>query len=280
VIPPSRQPREAAPCVPDKAGEGIMAVLARMEHDLEGSAAREAPKLRKAIAELRALFGQLGEGSRDLASFSEFLQMQNERERASLARELHDTLGGILTPAKMDISWLVSRLGQDPDCGARINRVDALIDQGIDLKRRIIEDLHPSLLDHLGLASALRWLVDGVCKDTGLDCNLTISPVLERLPSDTEIALYRVVQEGVENIVKHARSRRLDLAIERNAQGLNVVVADDGIGIADLDAAKKRAHGIAGMIHRVHSVNGSITIHSRPGHGTRIEAFVPLPPAK
>jgi len=161
-----------------------------------------------------------------------------------------------------------------------MNRLSKLIDQGIDLKRRIIENLRPSLLDHLGLASALQWYVDEACKAANLECNLRIADGLERMPGDLEIALYRIVQESVTNIVKHARAKRIDLSVERTSKGLRVEIVDDGIGIADLEMAKKLSHGLAGMSHRVRSVHGTFDIRSRPGHGTRIDVFVPLEPKK
>ena len=104
--------------------------------------------------------GEIAQRTEELASLSAFLQTHYEQEKARLARQLHDELGGILTPAKMDLSWLESRLGGDAQYRERMARLAALIDQGIDLKRRVIEELHPSLLDHLGLAAALQWYVD------------------------------------------------------------------------------------------------------------------------
>jgi signal transduction histidine kinase len=100
------------------------------------------------------------------------------------------------------------------------------------------------------------------------------------MPADLEIALYRVVQESVTNVVKHAKAKRIDLTIERIAKGLRMVIADDGVGIKDLEAAKKASHGLAGMIHRIRSVHGTFDVRSQPGHGTRVEVFVPLEPKK
>jgi len=238
--------------------------------------AREETKTQTDVAE--KLEGEVQRRTGELSSLSAFLQTNSEREKAALARELHDELGGILTPAKMDLAWLQGRLGSDPEYGERMNRLATLIDQGIDLKRRIIENLRPSLLDHLGLASALQWYVEEACKAANLDCTLKIADNLERLPADLEIALYRLVQESVTNIVKHARAKKMDLTVERNAKGLRVVVADDGVGIADVEMAKKMSHGLAGMSHRIRSVQGTFDIRSHPGHGTRVDVFVPLKP--
>ena len=210
-----------------------------------------------------------------LADLSNFLQLQTEREKAALARELHDSLGGLLTPAKMDLSWLEARLGNDPKYAPRLKRLSDLIDDGIDLKRRIIEGLRPSLLDHLGLASALTWYVEDACRDANVSCTLRIADDLGRLAPDLEITLYRLGQQLVRNVVQHSGAKRLDFDLERQDGGLQLAVRDDGTGIADVENAL-RSHGFGSMVQRVKSVNGSFDIDSAPGKGTRIEILVPL----
>jgi signal transduction histidine kinase len=268
--------------------EGIITRLARVEAALARVGPEECKDARQALAELRGLLDQqaaesidalerqVAERTSELSSLSEFLQTHSEREKALLARELHDSLSSILTPAKMDLTWLEGRLADHPEYGARIKRLSALIDSGIDLKRRIIENLRPSLLDHLGLASALHWYVQETCRAAGIESRLMVSERLERLPSDLEIALYRLVQESVNNIVKHAQAKTLDLTLDRTDDGLQLTIADDGVGIADLEYAKRLSHGLAGMMHRVRSVGGSFDVRSQPGKGTRIDVFVPL----
>jgi len=214
-----------------------------------------------------------------LASLSNFLQMQSEREKAALARELHDSLGGLLTPAKMDLAWLEARLGEDPQYAPRLKRLSDLIDDGIDLKRRIIEALRPSLLDHLGLTSALQWHVDDACRAANVDCRMKFSDKVGRLAPDLEITLYRLVQEMVRNVVKHSRARGLDLELVPVEGGLKLHIKDDGVGIDDVEAALA-SHSFSGMIHRVKSVGGSFDIVSAPGKGTKIEVFVPLAGAR
>lgn len=225
--------------------------------------------------ELRGMVVRLRSENSSLASLSNFLQMQAEREKAALARELHDSLGGLLTPAKMDLAWLEARLGDDPQYAPRLKRLSGLIDEGIDLKRRIIEALRPSLLDHLGLASALQWHVDDACRAAKVECRLSFSEDIGRLPPDLEIALYRLAQEMVRNVVRHSCAPSLSIELTRVERGLRLLVQDDGVGIADLDAAL-RSHGFSGMMHRVKSLGGTFDITSAPGKGTRIEVSVPL----
>src|SRR5436190_17812668 len=164
-------------------------------------------------AELRAMVATLRSANSSLESFSGFLQLQYEREKAALARELHDRLGGLLTPAKMDLAWLEARLGSDPQYAPRLKRLSDLIDEGIDLKRRIIEALRPSLLDHLGLASALQWHVDDACREAGVKCRLAIDDSIGRLEPELEITLYRMVQEMVANVVRPSRASSLEMEL-------------------------------------------------------------------
>jgi protein-histidine pros-kinase len=217
----------------------------------------------------------LAERIGELSSLSSFLQRNGEREKASLARELHDELGGILTSLKMDLALLRARVGEEARHAERFARLDALVDQAIDIKRRVIENLRPSLLDHLGLAAALQWYVDEECRKAGIEPHLAVDRGLERLAPDLEIACFRLVQEAVTNAVKHARASHLDLTVERASAGLHMTISDDGVGIADVDAAR-RSHGMAGMSHRVRSVGGTLEVHPIDGRGTRVEVFIPL----
>jgi signal transduction histidine kinase len=227
------------------------------------------------LAEEHEMLGEITRRTQELSSLSAFLQTHYEREKAALARELHDQLGGILTPARMDLAWLQSRLGEDPQYAERMSRLSTLIDQGIDLKRRIIENLRPSLLDHLGFGAAVQWYVDETCSAARLRSRVTISK-LERLSPDLEIALYRVVQESVANIIRHAKAKNVEIIVERTGTGLRIAVSDDGVGIDDLESARTLSHGVSAMTQRMRAINGTLEIHSHKGEGTRVEAFLPI----
>lgn len=280
TLPISRTPpgadRPTADTSSGDLGARISAKLAEVEAAL-AAGARGSERLGPLVGELRDMVDRHREADSALASLTHFLQIHNEREKASLARELHDSLGGILTPAKMDLAWLEARLGNDPEFRDRMRRLSALIDQGIDLKRRIIEALRPSLLDHLGLPSALQWYVEETCREASLACRLRVSDTLERLSPDLEIALYRLVQEALNNVVKHARAQAFELEIDRTPEGLRMMIADDGVGIADLGKAKAFSHGLAGMMHRVRSLGGTFEVGcGAERRGTRIQVYVPL----
>jgi len=228
------------------------------------------------VREQKESLGEIARRTQELSSLSAFLQTHGEREKARLARQLHDGLGGILTPARMDLSWLQERLGEHPQYGHRVARISALIDQGIDLKRHIIEELHPSLLDHLGLAAALKWYADETCRASNLEQAVFVSPELGRLSPDLEIALFRLVQEGIANACRHAKATRIEVHVDRAPEGLRLVVSDNGVGIEDLERARKLSHGISGMSQRARALGGTFAVHSEKGAGTRVEVFVPL----
>jgi signal transduction histidine kinase len=255
--------------------DALVKEAARADPRARGRFSAQWDELAALVGRQKPVLGEIVKQAEEVSSLSAFLQTHYEREKAGLARKLHDQLGGILTPAKMDLSWLQAHPGSDPEYAQRLARLAALIDQGIDLKRRITEDLRPSLIDHLGFAAAVQWYVDEACGAAHIGHRVTIGK-LERLPSDLEIALYRVVQESVTNVIRHAKARNVELIVERTGTGLRVAVCDDGVGIDDMDAARKHSHGLTGMTQRMRAIQGTLDIRSHRGEGTRVEAFLPI----
>ena len=273
----------ASPCAPSERFSDVHPPLDGVIARIEDAARRLAGALDddERGRSLRALEAQLDElreaaPSEEMEALCTFLQSRGENERAGLARELHDTLGGILTPAKMDVAWLRARLGDESQYAVRIARLDGLIDQAIDVKRRIIEDLRPSLLDHLGLAAALQWYVEEASAKAGLEAHLAVDPRLGRLPGPIEIASFRLAQEAIDNTVKHARAKRIEVAIERDEESVHIVISDDGVGIDDLTAAHRLAQGLASMRHRVRALGGRLELRSPAGQGTRLAVTIPV----
>ncbi len=140
-----------------------------------------------------------------LSNLSSELQRVSEREKRALSRELHDELGSLLIAAKMDVSWLRRRLpADDPDVALRWDRVLAGLDEGVNLKRRVVEHLRPTLLDNLGLVPALKWVLEQSCGRAGMSCVERYPTEELRLSDDASIAVFRVVQESLTNIVRHS----------------------------------------------------------------------------
>jgi signal transduction histidine kinase len=213
----------------------------------------------------------------ELSALSSHLQQLSEKEKASLARELHDELGGLLIAVKMDVSWLQKRWpNNDPDIHARWVRVLKVLDDGVDFKRRIVESLRPTLLDNMGLLPAVRWITQETCSRAGLQYT-EIHPEQEpELIDDAAIMVFRLVQESLTNIVKHAHATQVRVEIAMQENDMMVVVEDNGIGIDTDRREAVGSHGLATMRHRVRSFGGSFEIDSTPQRGTRIQARVPL----
>jgi signal transduction histidine kinase len=213
-----------------------------------------------------------------LSNLSSELQRVTEREKRALARELHDELGSLLIAAKMDVSWLRKRLpGDDPDVNLRWDRVLAGLDDGVNLKRRVVEYLRPTLLDNLGLVPALKWVLEESCGRAGMRCVERYPTEDLRLTDDASIAIFRVVQESLTNIARHSGASGVDLAVDLTGGELVLRIRDDGKGIApDRLSNVVGSHGLASMRHRVTSLGGQWKIQTPPGGGTLITARFPL----
>lgn len=217
----------------------------------------------------------VAERTASLEALSTHLQASSEREKGQLARDLHDELGGILTSAKIDIAWIEGHSkSADPDLVTRLRRLSNVLDEAVDMKRRVVENLRPSLLDHLGLGAAIDWYVGETAKNAGLEVDLIPPPDEPKAPPELAIAIFRLVQEGMTNTIRHARASNMTIAITLEPEGYRVMLGDDGIGIVDFRPGKF-THGLAGMSHRARALGGSFEIDTQPGKGTRIEAFFP-----
>ncbi len=213
--------------------------------------------------------------TRELSRLSTHLQSASEQEKADLARDLHDELGGLLTAANMDLAWLQGRsVTMEQEVRDKLGELVRTVTEAMNLKRRVVENLRPALLDHFGLPTALEAYFDETCKRAGLGCRTTIPDETDPIPQALAIALFRVGQESLTNIIRHARARNVVMSFEVGAAGYHLSVGDDGIG---MDPERSRvSHGLSGMRHRVVSLNGSFEIQSEPGMGTRLDVLVPF----
>ena len=211
--------------------------------------------------------------TRELSAFLTHLQALSEREKSALARKLHDELGGLLTAAKMDLSWLQSRL-RESAYQERLTQLGAVLDEAMDLKRRVVDELRPSLLDHFGLPTALRAYIESTCGKAGLTAQVEVSDTRD-IPKDSAIALFRVVQEGLSNIIRHAQAKTVRLQLESVGDRCTLVLSDDGIGFDTNDPALRESHGLMGARQRVSALGGRMTVVSRVPGGTTLQIDVP-----
>jgi len=216
------------------------------------------------------------ERNRELVELSTHLQSVAEREKASLARELHDELGGLLVGARMDISWAEQHLAEnDSDLRMRLLRVQQSLSAGVDLKRRIIEELRPTLLDDVGLFAALRWQLKETCGRAGLECIESYPDDEPKVTSEAAIALFRIAQEAFTNILKHAAATTVDITLSIHSDAIVMLISDDGKGIPAGRLTAIGSHGVASMRHRARALEGRLDIRCPASGGTTLLVQIP-----
>ncbi len=237
-----------------------------------------------AKAQSDTLEATVAQRTSELRELTHHLQTAREDERNRLARDLHDELGALLTAAKLDAARIRSRLAGSvapgvPEALERLVHLVQTLDSVITLKRRISEDLRPSSLSHLGLVATLEILAREFAEASGITVHRSFEPV--PLAPDAELMIYRLVQEAVNNISKHARAHQVWLSLGMVNKGaallpatVCLVVRDDGVGF-DAHLQPRSAHGLLGMRYRVQAEQGTLQLSTAAGEGTCIEVRLP-----
>jgi signal transduction histidine kinase len=213
----------------------------------------------------------------ELTELARYLENVRENEKANLARELHDELGALLTTAKLDVARIRPKLNTvAPELMPRLIHLTESLNDGISLKRRIIEDLRPSTLSNLGLRPALEIL----CTEFSERLNIPIVKNIidiKLLPS-TELTIFRIVQESLNNIAKYAKATRLEINLSCDMKMVSILIEDNGVGFDMIDIHKVTyaKHGLLGIRYRVEAEKGTLKIESQPGKGTRLQAVFPF----
>lgn len=221
---------------------------------------------------------RVDERTAELSELSLHLQSVREQEKSGLAREIHDEIGSTLVAAKIDVAAVRDRLKRSDDALAqRLTRALSALNDVIKVKRRIIEDLRPTLLDSLGIGAALRWQCQQFTARTNCNCRVVLYEEDLRLPEPVSIVIYRVVQEALTNITKYAKASEVRIDISRQGNELILNVADNGVGIDPDKKSKPTSHGLIGMRERVRQAGGTIEITGEPNRGTTITAHLPVP---
>ncbi|GCL64655.1 CHASE3 domain-containing protein [Pseudaquabacterium pictum] len=243
----------------------------RLQAELQRQAQQQAIR-----AERDRLEVEVQHRTAELTSLARHLETAREDERARLARDLHDELGALLTAAKLDVARL--RPGLQQEAPALLPRVEHLVqtlNSGIALKRRIIEDLRPSSLDNLGLLPALEILCSEFAERLQVRLVTTLAPVA--LSPSADLTAFRLVQESLSNIAKHAQARTVTVTVAAQDGQAAITVGDDGVGF-DPARLALGSHGLVGMRYRVQAEGGQLHIDTAPGAGTRVQALLPLAP--
>jgi len=253
--------------VPDDAGRPRI-IQGTMVDITDRKRAEEA--LRESERRYRELAG-------DLRRLAHRLQSIREEERSRIARELHDELGQALTVLNMDLHWLAGQPGTSRrPVQRRLKAMSALVGKTMRAVHRICADLRPSLLDDLGLPDAITWLVQSLRRRTSLRFQLSLPAETPGLSAEQAIDVFRVLQESLTNVVRHARATRVAVRLRISDQTLVLTVADNGIGIDPEQAAGLHSFGLAGLRERALRWGGCLTISNRRPSGAKVRLEMPL----
>ncbi len=212
------------------------------------------------------------------------LQNIREEERTRIAREVHDELGQALTGLKMDLSWIINRLPQAGD--KKVSRLIEdrskgmfdLIAKTIKTVRKISSDLRPGVLDDLGLVAAIEWQANDFQNRTGIRCKFDAAVEHIELDREVSTAVFRIFQETLTNVARHADATRVEIKLNRSNGNLVLEVTDNGKGITKQDIAGKKSLGLLGMRERAHIVGGEVTLRGARNKGTTVIVEVPIEP--
>jgi signal transduction histidine kinase len=220
-------------------------------------------KLRRSLDQLRAL--------------TTYLQFVREEERTRIAREVHDELGQALTGLKLDMSWLATKVARSAQpVQDKVKTMVDHIDETIQTVRRIATELRPGILDSLGLVAALEWQANEFQTRSGIPCHVVGTVDDSELNQQITTVFFRIYQEALTNIIRHAKASRVDVNLTEKEGALILSVKDNGRGISEEEIANTRSIGLVGMRERAMLIGGEISLQGAPGKGTTMTLRVPL----
>ena len=217
---------------------------------------------------------ELAASQQRLAELTAHLQLSIEQERAAIAREVHDDIGGALAAMKFDLAWL-GRHASDDSTQTHINAATEMLQHALGASQRIMRNLRPAVLDQ-GLVAAIQWMVNGFEKRTGIKTTLRAAEETIHTTKDIQLVAYRTAQEALTNVSKHAQCSAVTIDISDHEDVLTVEISDNGRGIAKEDLEKPSAFGIKGLRERAKTVGGWIDISRNAGAGTTVIVSIPL----
>jgi PAS domain S-box-containing protein len=228
------------------------------------------------VTDRRKAEHELRQSHEQLRALAAYLESARENERTRIARELHDELGQTLTALKIDLDWIIRRMQKEDIAGrAKINVMRGLIDDTIDTVRRISIQLRPGLLDDMGLAAAMEWQTRDVAGRAGLEYDLALGEEDIVLDKELATALFRIFQETLTNVVRHAGATRIRVSLDVGPDELAMRIRDDGKGITDGQAADSKSLGLLGMRERIRPWGGIVMFQGAAGQGTTVTVRVP-----
>ena len=228
------------------------------------------------ITDKRQVAMDLRESRERLRALTTHLQEIREEEKAAVAREVHDELGSVMTALKLSLSWLRSRMGDNgPVIEEKLDSMSVLLDHAVTTVRRLVTQLRPTILDDLGLWAALEWQLREFSQYTHIQVSDNLNEQTLEVSHGKALTIYRVLQEALTNIAKHANASKIRLDCWNRAGILHIMLEDNGVGVSETTTLSPTSHGLRGMYERIGSVGGKLQILSDPGEGTVITIEVP-----
>jgi signal transduction histidine kinase len=214
---------------------------------------------------------------KQLRALSSYLQSVREKERSAFAREVHDELGQILTALKMELHWIGKRFTKDQKpIAEKIRTMTGMTDTAIQTVQKIASELRPSILDDLGLQAAMEWQSRAFERRTDIHTEATFDLHETGVSRDVSTALFRIYQEALTNIVRHAHATEVRLSLKSSAGMITMAIQDNGRGIHEKQVSAPNSFGLMGMRERVYSLGGDVTIHGNEMMGTGVTITIPL----
>jgi two-component system sensor histidine kinase UhpB len=212
-----------------------------------------------------------------LQELSSHIQDAKEQERLRIAREIHDEIGSLLTAIKIDLLWLNQRLPKENQLLTdKAKTMEALVNKAITSASNLAQSLRPGSLDYFGIIAAIEIEAQEFSKRSGVSCTIIKSQESIDLPETHSISLFRILQETLNNILKHAKAKNVQVEIVKGEDHIELIISDDGVGFGDNARNKPRSFGLRGIHERVEHLGGSVKIASTLGKGTQIAIFIPL----
>jgi signal transduction histidine kinase len=234
-------------------------------------------ELIREITMRKQIEGELKESHQQLRDLSMYLLDVREEERTNVAREIHDELGQRLTALKMDVSWLSKKVPQDPESVViKIQQIIMSINTTINTVKNISSKLRPSLLDHFGLTAAIEWQAKEFENITDITCDVMIEPEDIRLDKDLSTTVFRIFQETLTNIVRHAKATSVRMSLKEEEDRIVFEIIDNGKGISSEKVTSPKSFGLVGIKERVKAVGGEVCIWGIPEQGTTVTITIPL----
>jgi signal transduction histidine kinase len=205
------------------------------------------------------------------------LQIIREEERTRIARRIHDDFGQAMTALKIDLSWLNKKLSNKQNLlREKLQSMDALVSETIETVHNVSEDLRPGILDDFGLPAAIEWQAEEFQKRTGMRCKTSVPSEDFDLSKEKSTNLFRIVQESLTNVIRHANAKRVEINLTLENGLLELEIVDNGKGISQEAISRPTSYGLMGIKERVHSMKGEVTISGTPNAGTHIIVKIPI----